>query len=127
MVATSANSVPIFHGDVVFILHPEIPKVTQPFIDDVPIKGPATRYIQSNGEPETIPENPGIRRFVWEHFQDVRLVVTILMIKSRQLPGKPLCIMPRGFIRHLILLPGYFIMIFHCDFQNFAWDLSLRF
>ena len=70
-----SNSVPIFHGDVVFILHPEIPKVTQPFIDDVPIKGPATRYIQSNGEPETIPENPGIRRFVWEHFQDVNRIV----------------------------------------------------
>ena len=49
------------------------------------------------------------------------LVVTTLMIKSRQLPGKPLCIMPRGLMRHLILLPGYFIMIYHCDFHNFAW------
>ena len=37
------------------------------------------------------------------------LVVATLMIKSRQLPGKPLCIMPRGLMRHLILLPGYFI------------------
>ena len=70
-----SNSVPIFHGDVTFILHEEIPKITQPFIDDVPIKGPATRYIQANGEAETIPENPGIRRFVWEHFQDVNRIV----------------------------------------------------
>ena len=65
------NSVPIFHDDVTHILQPEIPHVTQPYIDDVPVRGPATRYIQENGEPETIPENPGIHRFVWEHFQDL--------------------------------------------------------
>lgn len=69
------NSVPIFHDDVSYILRPEIPHVTQPYIDDVPVRGPATRYIQANGEPETIPENPGIRRFVWEHFQDLNRVV----------------------------------------------------
>ena len=69
------NSVPIFHDDVTYILQPEIPHVTQPYIDDVPVKGPASRYIQPNGEPETIPENPGIRRFVWEHFQDLNRVV----------------------------------------------------
>jgi hypothetical protein len=69
------NSVPIFHDDVTHILQPEIPHTTQPYIDDVPVRGPATRYIQPNGEPETIPENPGIRRFVWEHFQDVNRVV----------------------------------------------------
>src|SRR5436190_4855479 len=39
------NSVPIFHDDVTFILQPEIPHITIPFIDDVPVKGPATRYI----------------------------------------------------------------------------------
>ena len=70
-----SNSVPIFHCDVCFILQPEIPKVTRPFIDDVPIRGPATRYIMPDGEAETIPENPGIRRFVWEHMQDVNRVI----------------------------------------------------
>jgi hypothetical protein len=69
------NSVPIFHDDVTHILQEEIPHVTQPYIDDVPVKGPATMYIQDNGEPETIPENPGIRRFVWEHFQDLNRIV----------------------------------------------------
>ena len=34
-----------------------------------------TQYIQDNGEPETIPENPGIWHFVWEHFQDLNCVV----------------------------------------------------
>ena len=69
------NSVPIFHDDVTYILQPEIPHVTQPYIDDVPVRGPATRYIQENGEPETIPDNSGIRRFVWEHFQDLNRIV----------------------------------------------------
>jgi hypothetical protein len=69
------NSVPIFHDDVTFILQPEIPDTTIPYIDDVPIKGPPTRYIQADNSYETIPENPGIRRFVWEHFQGVNRVV----------------------------------------------------
>ena len=28
-----------------------------------------------DGESETIPDNPGIRRFVWEHFQDLNRIV----------------------------------------------------
>ena len=66
-----SNAVPIFHDDVTYTLQPEIPKITEPYMDDVSVKGPPTRYIQENGEPETIPENSGIRRFVWEHFQDL--------------------------------------------------------
>ena len=69
------NSVPIFHDDVTHILQSEIPHVTQPYIDDVPVRGPASRYILPDGEPETIRENIGIRRFVWEHFQDLNRVV----------------------------------------------------
>jgi hypothetical protein len=69
------NSVPIFHDNVTFILQPEIPHTTIPYIDDVPIRGPATRYMQANGSYETHPGNPGIRRFVWEHFQGLNRVV----------------------------------------------------
>lgn len=60
------NSVPIFHEDVTYILRDEIPEYTEPYIDDVPIRGPKTRYELPEGKYETIPENPGIRRFVWE-------------------------------------------------------------
>jgi hypothetical protein len=63
------NSVPIFHDDVTFILQPEIPEVTVPYIDDVPVKGPKSRYVLPDGSYEMIPENSGIRRFVWEHFR----------------------------------------------------------
>jgi hypothetical protein len=58
------NSVPIFHDDITYILQPKIPHVTQPYIDDIPVKRSPTRYIKDNGEPETIPENSGIWRFV---------------------------------------------------------------
>ena len=56
------NSVLIFHDDVTFVLKEEIPHVTVPYIDDVPIKGPKTRYELEGGGYETIPANPGIRR-----------------------------------------------------------------
>jgi len=69
------NSVPIFHNDITFILRPEIPEVTYPYINDVPVRGPASRYILPNGEFETHPENSGIRRFVWEHFIALARVV----------------------------------------------------
>ena len=69
------NSVPVFHDDVTYILQPEIPDYTIPYIDDVPVKGPPTRYLLSDGSYETIPENPNIRRFVWEHFQNLNRIV----------------------------------------------------
>jgi hypothetical protein len=69
------NSVPIFHDDVNYILREEIPHVTIPYIDDVPIRGPGTRYELPDGTCESIPENPGIRRFVWEYFEDLNRIV----------------------------------------------------
>jgi hypothetical protein len=69
------NSIPIFHDDVTFILQAEIPHVTIPYIDDVPIKGPMTMYQKVNDSYETIPENPGIHRFVWEYFENLNTVV----------------------------------------------------
>jgi hypothetical protein len=69
------NSVPIFHDDVTFILQEEIPHITVPYIDDVPLKGPKSQYRDKNGNYETIPENSGIRRFVWEHFQNLNRVI----------------------------------------------------
>lgn len=37
------------------------------FIDDLPIKGPRSQYLDANGIPECLEENPKIRRFIWEH------------------------------------------------------------
>jgi hypothetical protein len=52
------NSVLIFHDNVTFILQPEIPNTTVPYIDDVLICGPAERYILPDGTEECIPDNP---------------------------------------------------------------------
>jgi hypothetical protein len=69
------NSVPIFHDDVTCILQPEIPHVTVPYIDDIPICGPAKRYVLVDGTEERIPDNTGIHCFVWEHFQGLNRVI----------------------------------------------------
>jgi apurinic endonuclease APN1 len=87
------NSVPIFHDDVTFILKEEIPQVTQPYIDDVPICGPPTRYEIYDDDAklvdyERIPENSGIRRFVWEHLQDVVRVLQRIKHVGGAVSGK---------------------------------------
>ena len=68
------GTVPIFHGDIVFILEPEIPDLAQPFINDTGIKGPETCYEIEGGGYETIPANPQIRCFIWEHLNDVHQI-----------------------------------------------------
>lgn len=69
------NSPAEFQACMSFILQDEIPHIADVFIDDLPIKGPATRYADQNGNAEVLSENPGIRRFIWEHLQDVHRIV----------------------------------------------------
>ena len=69
------NSPAEFQKCMVFILRDEIPHVANIFIDDVPIKGPASTYLDVSGNPETLKENPGIRRFIWEHALDVNRIM----------------------------------------------------
>lgn len=58
-----------------FILQEEIPHIADIFIDDLPIKGPRLQYLNDEGKPATIPGNPGIRRFIWEHANDVHRIL----------------------------------------------------
>ncbi len=58
-----------------FILEPEIPHVVKPFLDDTAIKGPASQYETADRGFETIPENPNIQRFIWEHLNNVHHVI----------------------------------------------------
>ena len=75
LVMGHTNSVQVMQGDIDFALQDEIPAFTIPFVDDVPVKGPTSRYERPDGTYETIPENPGIRRFVWEHFNNVNRII----------------------------------------------------
>lgn len=68
------NAVQEFQACMTFILKPEMPHIAAPFIDDIPVCGPKTRYETPDGY-ETIPGNTGIRRFVWEHANDVNRVL----------------------------------------------------
>ncbi|TDL24409.1 hypothetical protein BD410DRAFT_702196, partial [Rickenella mellea] len=58
-----------------FIIQDEIPHVADAFIDDIAIKGPKSFYKDEKGNFETIPGNPGIRRFIWEHVNDVHRIL----------------------------------------------------
>ena len=69
------NSPAEFQQCMVFILQDEIPQTANIFIDDLPVKGPVSQYLDENGKPETLPENPGIRRFIWEHAVDVNRIM----------------------------------------------------
>jgi len=82
------NSPAVLQGDVTHILRPEIPHWTQPFVDDVPIKGPKTRYERPDGSFETIPGNPGIHRFVWEHLEAVHRIIQRVKSYSATFSGK---------------------------------------
>ena len=68
------NSVAIFQGHVTFILQDEL-DMAPPYLDDVPILGPRSRYEQADGSIETLVENPHIRRFIWEHLNDVNRIL----------------------------------------------------
>ena len=81
------NSVPIFHDDVTYILQPEIPDTMVPYINNVPVRGPAERYLLADGTEERIPENQGIRWFIWEHFQGLNHVVQRVKYSSRTFSG----------------------------------------
>ena len=69
------GSISIFHDNVTYILQEEVLHWMIPYIDNVPVKGPMTRYMQVDGMYKTIPENLGIRRFMWKHFQTLNRIV----------------------------------------------------
>ena len=89
------NTVPIFHDDVTHILQPEIPKYTILYINDVPIRSPASTYQDDEGAFETILENSGIHCFIWEHFQNVNRIVQHMKYSGGTFSGKKLLVCTR--------------------------------
>jgi hypothetical protein len=82
------NAVSEFQNCMTFILKDEIPHKTNVFVDDNPIKGPATQYLDEKGNPEVMKENPGIRRFIWEHAQDVHRIMHRIACAGATYAGK---------------------------------------
>jgi hypothetical protein len=68
------NSVPIF-TTTLHILQDDVPHVTIPYIDDVAVCGPETRYELPDDTEEEVPGTSGVHGFFWEHMQNVSRVV----------------------------------------------------
>ena len=69
----ATNSVAQFVRVVTKILQDLIPHIALPFLDDIGVKGPRTRY-----DEEEVLELPGARRFVLEHIQNLDAVLADL-------------------------------------------------
>ena len=108
------NAVAIFHEDVTFILEPEIPHVAWPFVDDCSIKGPASRYETEEGGYETIPENSGICKFIWQHLNDVHRILHRLCCAGATVSAKKL----------FVAVPEVVILGHKCNYEGCVPDDS---
>ncbi|KAJ1304034.1 hypothetical protein OPQ81_008442 [Rhizoctonia solani] len=70
----TTNAMAEFQACMTFILQAEIPDLVAVFVDDCAVKGPKTHY-ELGDSYEVLDANPGIRRFIWEHAQDVHRVL----------------------------------------------------
>lgn len=102
------NSVQIQHGDLTFIMRDEIPHVTDPYIDDCPVKGPRTRYEQPDSSYETLPDNPNIRRFVYEHIANMHRIAHRMKKFGGTFSGVKLriCVQRASIVRHMCTYEG---------------------
>jgi len=82
----------IFHGDIIFILEPEIPDPAEPFLDDTNIKGPKTHFETKDRGYKMIPANPQIRRFIWMHVNDVHRILHRFLCAGATISAKKLAI-----------------------------------
>lgn len=71
----ASNSVGVFQRAMNFIINDEFPQTAIPYIDDVGIMGPRTKYENEDGEPETLKDNSKVRRYVWEYLQNLHKVL----------------------------------------------------
>src|SRR6266702_3187907 len=108
------NAITIFHKDVRFLLEPEIPNVAWPFMDDCSIKGPASHYETLEGGYETIPDNDGIRKFIWEHLVDVHRILHRLHRAGSTVSAKKL----------FIAVPEIVILGHKCTYEGHVLDES---
>ena len=96
------NLVQIMQGDVMNILQDKIPAYTIPFINDILVKGLPSWYQYDNGIYETIPSNPSIWHFVWEHLQIMNWILQCVKKVGGAFNGKklPVCVPEIDIIRH---------------------------
>ncbi|GBG69445.1 hypothetical protein CBR_g4140 [Chara braunii] len=64
------NAVAMVQRAMIRAMQSVSPHITQPYIDDLAVKGPAVK--------ESDEVSPGVRRFVWKHIQDLEKVLSLL-------------------------------------------------
>jgi len=79
------NSMQEFQRATSHIIEPLTPDKALSFVDDIGVKGPKSRY-----NDEAIPENPNIRRFVWEYAHTLFTVLRLLTTAGATASGKKL-------------------------------------
>ena len=102
----ATNAVSDFVRCTRHILAEEEPDYARIFVDDCGIKGPKTRY-----DDESIPDNPGIRRFVYEFFTTFDRIFARFQIAGVTVSGFKL--VPYTELVHLV----------GCDVSHAGWHL----
>ncbi|GBG90274.1 hypothetical protein CBR_g50452 [Chara braunii] len=64
------NTIAMVQRAMIRVMQSVSPHITQPYIDDLAVKGPTVK--------ESDEVLPGVRRFVWEHLQDLEKVLSLL-------------------------------------------------
>ena len=104
------NSPSEFQECMVFIFNEEIVKqVMNVFIDDAPICGPLTTYLDENGNPAVLPERPQIRCYIWEHAIDLNQILHRLIEAGGTFSGKKLqiCQLKVTILGHEVGVEGH--------------------
>ncbi|KAI7933023.1 hypothetical protein MJO28_017861, partial [Puccinia striiformis f. sp. tritici] len=99
----ATNSVAVYQSQMMWILQEEIPENVGIFIDDGGIKGPVSDYNQ-----EVLPENPGIRRFIWEYAITLERVLFRIEEAGLTVSGKKFacCVPALELVGHVVCKNG---------------------
>jgi len=83
-------------------------------MDDSSIKGPLTRYEIKDSGYETTPANPQIRRFIWEHLNDVHRILHCFLCAGATISAKKI----------FIAVPEVVILGHKCNYKGCVPDDS---
>ncbi|POW14162.1 hypothetical protein PSTT_03227 [Puccinia striiformis] len=99
----ATNSVAVYQAEMMWILQDEIPHNVGIFIDDGGIKGPVSDYNQ-----ETLKENPGIRRFIWEYAITLERILFRIEEAGLTVSGKKFacCVPALDLVGHVVCKEG---------------------
>ncbi|KAI7943699.1 hypothetical protein MJO28_011227 [Puccinia striiformis f. sp. tritici] len=99
----ATNSVAVYQAQMAWILQDDLPHNVQIFIDDAGIKGPKSDYGGA-----VLPENPGIRQFIWEYAVTLERVLYRIESAGLTVSGKKfaVCVPALEILGHVVSKAG---------------------